>query len=176
MSDRDHRRALAAALLTATLVLTGCGASGTPDVELDEAETIEPAAPAEEAPEDTGPPPGTEGLSQEAIDQGHTVTELPGGWPEDLPLPEGIPVIAFRDGQNFSLVYDLVSVEAGQDVMTWYQDAGWSVEGDFEGEGVHLMEFGSPETNDYGPLRRVSTGLGMSDWPTGFQYSLQVQE
>lgn len=176
MSDRELRRALAAALLAASLVLTGCSASGSPDVEVEEPEIIEPVAPAEEATEDSGPPPGTEGLSQEAIDQGHTVTELPGGWPDELPLPEGIPVIAFRDGQNFSLVYDLASVEAGQAVMAWYQDAGWSVEGDFEGEGVYMMEFGSPETNDYGPLRRVTVGLGMSDWPTGFQYNLQVQD
>lgn len=98
------------------------------------------------------------------------------GWPEDLPLPEGLPVIAYRDGENFALVFDLASVAAGEEVFAWYEANGWTLDQDVESDGVLLKEFGSPETNDYGPLRRVVLALGMVDWPTGFQYSLTVQD
>lgn len=118
----------------------------------------------------------TKGLSKEAIAGGHTVSQMPSGWPDDLPLPEGIPVVAMRSGSNFSMIFDLASVKAGEDVIAWYEKSNWTIEGDYEMGGNRVMSFDSPETNDYGPLRRITLGLGMNDWPTGFQYSLEVRD
>ena len=118
----------------------------------------------------------TKGLSQEAIDQGFTVEEMPSGWPAELPLPEGIPVSAFRSGETFVLLFDLASVSAGEEILAWYEANNWTLSDDMEAGGFRIMSFDSAETNDYGPLRRVTVGIGMNDWPTAFQYNLEVQE
>lgn len=173
----SHTRLAAAALAVGALALTGCTAvPSIPDLDVEELETTITETIEEHVDEPAEPAGNIEGLSQEAIDQGYTVVQLPSGWPSELPLPDGVPVTAFRSGGNFSMIFDVSSPAAGQEIMDWYQQQGWSVEGDFEMDSVHVMEFGSPETNDYGPLRRVTVGLGMTDWPTGFQYSLTVQD
>lgn len=179
---------LVALPLAAILALSGCGSTAAP-ADNDPMATGEPtvAAPAEPEPTEsepgeTGdpaeaePPAGTEGLSPEAIEQGFEVVPMPNGWPDDLPLPDGLPVSAFRSGDDFALAFDLASVSAGEAIFSWYQENGWSVEEDVETSGVRMMSFGSPEVNDYGPVRRITAGLGMTGWPTGFQYALTVQD
>lgn len=147
--------------------------SGTDDAETDDGSDDDSA---DDSSQDDGGSAGTDGLSQAAVDQGFEATTMPNGWPDDLPLPDGTPVSAMRSAENFYLVFDLTSVEAGQELLDWYGSNGWDVLDDIEADGVHMMSFGSVETNDYGPLRRVTLGLGMTDWPTGFQYTLEVQE
>lgn len=163
-------------MAVAMLMLGACASPSIPDVE-DLVDSVTEFAPdiEVEVPEITDDS-STKGLSKEAIAGGHTVSKMPSGWPDDLPLPEGIPVVAMRSGSNFSMIFDLASVKAGEDVIAWYEKSNWTLEGDYEMDGNRVMSFDSPETNDYGPLRRITLGLGMSDWPTGFQYSLEVRE
>ena len=188
-----------AAPLAALLTLSACGGgdeppdapaveepgaadddAADPDDGADQDDTEDPdGAQDPDDAEDPGdaddPDADTGGLSQEAYDQGFTATTMPSGWPDDLPLPDGVPVSAYRSGEDFALVFDLASVSAGEDVFAWYDAAGWSLEEDFEMDGIVMRSYGSPEVNDYGPVRRVTLALGMIDWPTGFQYSLTVQ-
>ncbi|WP_193510035.1 hypothetical protein [Cryobacterium sp. BB736] len=163
--------------LVTLLTLVACSSPAIDPVE-DIAENIVETEPdvEVEAPEPGGDP-ATKGLSPEAIDGGYTIVKMPSGWPGELPLPDGHPVTAMRSGSSFYLVYDLSSVKAGEEVIAWYESkSDWTLEEDWENDGVRVMTFDSVETNDYGPLRRVILGLGMTDWPTGFQYNLEVRE
>ncbi len=165
-----------AALAALIFTLGACASPASDPIDeiIERVADAVPDAPAEVLEDSTGS--STEGLSREAIDSGHTIAELPGGWPDELPLPDGHPVSAIRMGTNFSMIFDVASIRAGEEVFTWYESNAWSTETDVEMDGVRVVTYASPETNDYGPLRRVTVGLGMTDWPTGFQYSLEVQE
>ncbi len=162
-------------LLVTALVLSACSTEPidntnevTSPIQHEVVETSLPDAPKESD--------ATKGLSAEAIEMGYTAVEMPSGWPSELPLPKGIPVSAFRSGENFVISIDLSSVSAGEDVIAWYLASDWTLAADLETDGARVMSFESSETNDYGPLRRVTLGLGANDWPTAFLYTLEVQE
>lgn len=163
------------AVIVMALVLSACApktVDNSEDVDAPISQEVVDTSTSDELAND----PSTKGLSKEAIEQGFTVEKMPGGWPSELPLPDGIPVSAIRSGETFVLLFDLPSVSAGEEVIAWYQSSDWTLADDFETDGLRIMSFESAETNDYGPLRRVTLGLGMNGWPTGFQYHLEVQE
>lgn len=163
------------ALIVMTLVLSGC-ASKSVDVSDDTEAPVSQEIVDNSSSDDSANDASTKGLSQGAIDQGFTVEKMPNGWPSELPLPEGIPVSAMRSGETFILLFDLASVSEGEKIIAWYEASDWNLVDDFETDGNRIMSFDSAETNDYGALRRVTLGLGMNDWPTAFQYHLEVQE
>ena len=163
--------------LVTLLTLVGCSSPATDPIE----DIVENIVETEPDVEVEAPSPAddaaTKGLSKEAIDGGYTIVKVPNGWPGELPQPDGHPVTAIRNGSSFVLLYDLSSVKAGEELIAWYQSSSdWVLETDWEEEDVWVLSFTSVETNDYGPLRRVTLGLGMTDWPTGFQYNLEVRE
>ncbi|AYF98002.1 hypothetical protein [Protaetiibacter intestinalis] len=169
-----------AALAVAALALCACVPTvpSVPDLDelgelVEDAEELVSDAPEDEGDDDTVQP-GTEGLSPEAIAAGYTAVEMPSGWPSELPLPDGIPVSGIRSGESFYLVFDAASADELTALHDWYRGAGWTVESEFEVDGVVLSIYASPETNETGPLRRATVS-GMADWPTGVQYNLEVQ-
>lgn len=178
MRTPSSRAVIALVLTLSVSALAACSQppADAPGDEVDNDSISEVSDPEPTEAPDEPSQPGTGNLSQEARDQGFSEVQLPGGWPSELPLPDGTPVSAMRSGKSFYLVYDLSSAEAGLKLFDWYQSAGWSVMDDVELGGVHSMTFGSPETDDYGPERVVGITLGMTDWPTGLQYSLTVQD
>lgn len=163
------------ALIAMTLVLSAC-ASKPLDVSDETDAPIQQEVVDDSSSNDSANDPSTKGLSQEAIDQGFTVQEMPSGWPSELPLPDGIPVSAIRSGETFILLFDLAAVSEGEKIVAWYEASDWALTDDLETGGNRILSFASAESNDYGPLRRVTLGLGMNDWPTAFQYHLEVQE
>lgn len=175
------RLALAPAAFTiAMLALSGCAPASHDSVDTEEIDVVAPdevdANPVDDETDGETRDASTRGLSKEAIDSGYTAVAMPSGWPGELPLPDGTVVSAFRSGKNFALVFDLRSIAAGEKILDWYEASDWVLADDIETEGIRVMSFESAESNDYGPLRRVTLGLGMVDWPTGFQYSLEVRE
>ncbi len=163
--------------LVTLLTLVACSSPATDPVEEIIENIVETEPDVEVEAPDSANDPATKGLSQEAIDGGYTIVKMPSGWPGELPLPDGHPVLAMRSGSNFVMHFDLSSVKAGEELIGWYEKSrDWTLSEDWENDGVRVMSFDSVETNDYGPLRRVILGLGMTDWPTGFQYNLEVRE
>lgn len=175
MRIRPNLTIVPVALIAMTLILSAC-APKSADISDDTEAPLSQETVDNSSADDSTNDASTKGLSQEAIDQGFTVEEMPSGWPAELPLPEGIPVSAIRSGETFVLLFDLASVNEGEKIISWYEASAWTLADDFEMDGNRLMSFESAETNDYGPLRRVTLGLGMNDWPTAFQYHLEVQE
>lgn len=178
-----HRRALLAAFLALLLLaLAGCGGSDdTPDAQETSADgassnesdgdTSDASDEGDASDDDSSDDSSDENSSDE---EDYPEVDMPSGFPEELPLPEGTLWSAFRNGESFYLQYGKTVAESIDPMVQWFVDNGWELISDVEMPPMQAWEFGSPETNDYGHLRRVNIGYNKDDHTT--IWSLDVAE
>jgi hypothetical protein len=99
---------------------------------------------------------------------------MPSGFPADLPLPDGTLTVAMRNAKNFSLVYAESTVAGIDAVVQSFTSKGWELVEDVELYPAQVWTFGSPETNDYGHIRKVTLGFNSEDFSS--TYFLDVRD